>query len=342
VRANLRYAVLIARGFSRGRLPLEDLIQQANMGLLRAVDRFDPDRGFRFTTYASWWIRHALSRSTADTSRTVRIPVHMQDVALKVNRLVSIYLAQYGREPTLHELADETGFSLDKVKRIRAIGTGATLSLDRPIGEEADGATHLDMLTDEDAPSALDRVELDERKKALAAAIARLPERLARVLRLRFGIGTDDPLTLHEIGDQMDVSRERIRQLEAQAFRAMRAMLREQERPKALRQRPSGITPSGLTPTPTNFAKVAVVAALPTDEKDERIVDDLVAKKIATTTRTLRRRGPLDAGPAEPPPPKSCTCWMAKQGHQHRAKACPVGGSLARAFRTSPERRQGK
>lgn len=228
VRANLRLVVTMARRFNHGRLPLADLIQEGNIGLLKAVDRFDPSRGFRFSTYAGWWIRHAISRALADKGREVRVPVHMIDVHHRIERVRKSFAVIEGREPRDEELAEQAGVSLVKVQRLRHCLMDRGPSLDTPVSQ-GDARTMGELLEDESVPEVLEVLADRRMEDKLRELLGQLRPIEADVLRKRFGFDADEPMTLREIGDQYSLSRERIRQVQEQALHKIRRELRRQQ-----------------------------------------------------------------------------------------------------------------
>jgi len=229
IKANLRLVVKIAQDYSNYGLPLVDLISEGNMGLMKAVERFDPEKGGKLSTYAAWWIKQSIKRALANQSKTIRLPVHMVDKIARMRRVSLVLTEELGREPSTEELAEELGLPIKKVALLKRAAMRPT-SLDAPIGED-DGTTYAETIGDERAVNPMDDLDNKTLHGELGGLLDLLDERESQIIDARFGLNGATPMTLEEVGREFGVTRERIRQLQNLALKKMRSAIRRKDNP---------------------------------------------------------------------------------------------------------------
>jgi len=228
IKSNLRLVVKIAADYNHCGLPLMDLISEGNLGLMKAVERFKPSRGVKFSTYACWWIKQSIRRALANQGKTVRLPVHLVDKIQRLRRVSSAMGAELGRDPTDAELADELQMETGRVTKLREISAG-TVSLDVNIGSDGEDGTLVDLLADPVAGDPTEEHSQTDFREAVSRSMSVLSTRELEILRLRFGLGDDKERTLEEVGEKLQVTRERIRQIQNSALSKLRRRLLKEE-----------------------------------------------------------------------------------------------------------------
>lgn len=234
IQANLRLVVKIAHDYSTSGLPLLDLISEGNIGLMKAVDRFDPSKGGKLSTYAAWWIKQSIKRALANQSKTIRLPVHLVDKIARMRRMAIRLAEEFGREPTDEELAHELGISASRVGELRTIAIQPA-SLNAAVGEEEDGTSLGELVKDETAIDPASIIQSENLKKTVMELLPGLDARERKILSLRFGLEGNEEMTLEEIGKKFHVTRERIRQLQNIALRKVRRALEKKEKRQLVR-----------------------------------------------------------------------------------------------------------
>ncbi len=229
IKSNLRLVVKIAHDYKDFGLPVLDLISEGNIGLVKAVERFDPDKGGKLSTYAAWWIKQSIKRALANQSKTIRLPVHLVDKISRMRKMAMALTEEFGREPTDQELADELEMPVNKVSHLKSVSVRPT-SLNAPIGEDGNNTEFGEIVGDDNAPTPYENLHEKSLRGDLREMISGLDSREAEIIRLRFGLNGDTPLTLEEVGQLFEITRERVRQLQNIALSKMRKIMASKER----------------------------------------------------------------------------------------------------------------
>lgn len=229
IKSNLRLVVKIAHDYKDFGLPVLDLISEGNIGLIKAVERFDPEKGGKLSTYAAWWIKQSIKRALANQSKTIRLPVHLVDKISRMRKMAMAMTEELGREPTDEELADALDMPVNKVSHLKSVSVRPA-SLNAPVGQDEDGAEFGEMVGDDNAPTPYERLREKSLRSDLQSMIDNLEERESSIIKLRFGLEGESPLTLEEVGQQFGITRERVRQLQNIALSKMRKVMSERER----------------------------------------------------------------------------------------------------------------